>query len=151
MLLCAQCRVQLSAGQPLDSTYWLCLNNSMWSQVPAVQAQAWRILSALTHVDWCREALEVLYLDDSTLEWAQQTTTESPAEPAHQDANGAALADGDRVILSKNLEVKGAGFTAKRGTLVRNISLVANNHRQIEGRVNGQRIVILSQFVKRAR
>ena len=46
--------------------------------------------------------------------------------------------------------VKGANFTAKRGTAVRDISLVADNEAQIEGRVNGQRIVILTKFVKKS-
>jgi len=48
------------------------------------------------------------------------------------------------------LNVKGAGFTAKRGTAVRNISLVPDTPGHIEGRVNGQQIVILTKFVKRS-
>jgi protein PhnA len=54
------------------------------------------------------------------------------------------------VTLTKDLTVKGANFTAKRGTAVRNISLVFDNEGQIEGRVNGQRIVILTKFVKKS-
>ena len=56
---------------------------------------------------------------------------------------------GDSVTLIKDLNVKGANFTAKRGTAVRNISLVQDNPEHIEGRVEGQRIVILTQFVKK--
>ena len=52
--------------------------------------------------------------------------------------------------LIKDLPVKGAGFTAKRGTAVRGISLVADNAAHIEGRVEGQRIVILTAFVKKS-
>ena len=52
--------------------------------------------------------------------------------------------------LIKDLNVKGAGFTAKRGTAVRNISLVPNNCEHIEGRVNGQQIVIHTKFVKKS-
>jgi len=59
------------------------------------------------------------------------------------------LAPGDTVVLVKDLPVKGAGFTAKRGTAVRGIMLVADNAGQIEGRVEGQRIVILTEFVKK--
>ena len=51
--------------------------------------------------------------------------------------------------IIKDLEVKGAGFTAKRGTAVRNISL-GSEEGQIEGRVNGVKIVILTQFVKKS-
>ena len=67
----------------------------------------------------------------------------------HKDAYGAVLASGDTVVLIKDLPVKGAGFTAKRGTAVRSISLVHDNAGHIEGRVEGQRIVILTEFVKR--
>jgi protein PhnA len=44
-------------------------------------------------------------------------------------------------VLIKDLPVKGKGFTAKRGTAVQRISLVADNPAHIEGRVDGQRIV----------
>jgi Uncharacterized Zn-ribbon-containing protein involved in phosphonate metabolism len=72
-----------------------------------------------------------------------------PVASVHKDANGAVLQRGDNVVLIKDLPVKGAGFTAKRGTAVRGISLVADNPEHIEGRVEGQRIVILTQFVKK--
>ena len=53
-------------------------------------------------------------------------------------------------LFLKDLNVKGGGFTAKRGTAVRNISLVHDNHEHIEGRVNDQHIVILTQYVKKS-
>ena len=68
----------------------------------------------------------------------------------HVDCNGVELASGDTVVLTKDLNVKGANFAAKRGTAVRNISLVFDNPEQIEGRVNGQQIVILTQYVKKS-
>ena len=40
-------------------------------------------------------------------------------------------------------------MVAKRGTAVRGIRLVPDNPDQIEGRVNGQQIVILCQYVKK--
>ena len=67
----------------------------------------------------------------------------------HRDSNGAVLSQGDTVTLIKDLPVKGAGFTAKRGTAVRGIALVPDDAGQIEGRVDGQRIVILTEFVKK--
>ena len=67
----------------------------------------------------------------------------------HRDSNGVPLAVGDTVVLIKDLSVKGAGFTAKRGTFVRGISLVVGDDAHIEGRVNGQRIVILTEFIKK--
>jgi protein PhnA len=67
----------------------------------------------------------------------------------HIDSNGSILENGDTVTLIKDLEVKGANFTAKRGTSVRNIRLVHDNPEQIEGKINGQGIVILTQYVKK--
>ena len=69
---------------------------------------------------------------------------------ALRDLGFRVLAAGDSVTLIKDLVVKGAGFTAKRGTAVRGISLVPDNAEQIEGRVEGQRIVILTKFVKKS-
>jgi len=68
----------------------------------------------------------------------------------HRDSNGAILSAGDTVTLVKDLNVKGGGFTAKRGTAVRDISLVSDNAEHIEGKVSGQQIVILTKFVKKA-
>ena len=53
--------------------------------------------------------------------------------------------------MIKDLDVKGTSFTAKRGTAVRGISLVADNPEQIEGRVNGTQIIILTKYVKKAK
>ena len=64
------------------------------------------------------------------------------------DSNGVKLSAGDNVYLIKDLQVKGAGFTAKQGTTVRGISLTSNPE-HVEGRVNGQKIVILTKFVKK--
>ncbi len=67
----------------------------------------------------------------------------------HRDSNGAVRGAGDSVTVIEDRNVKGADCAAKRGTPVRSISLVQDNPEQIEGRVEGQRIVILTQFVKK--
>ena len=67
----------------------------------------------------------------------------------HRDSQGQVLQRGDTVILIKDLTVKGANFTAKRGTAVRKISLVPDNPGQIEGRVEDQKIVILTEYVRK--
>ena len=68
----------------------------------------------------------------------------------HLDSNGVVLESGDTVTLIKDLNDKGAVFSAERGTAVRNISLVPDTPEHIEGRVNGQQIVILTRFVKKS-
>jgi len=151
VLLCATCREQIEDPDRVDANHWRCLNDSMWSQVPAVQVMAWRMLNRLRGEGWPQDLLDMLYLDEDTLAWAQAGGSGAGEEAVvHKDCNGAVLAAGDTVTLVKDLNVKGANFTAKRGTAVRGISLVHDNPEQIEGRVEGQRIVILTQFVKKS-
>lgn len=118
--------------------------STMWTEDAAVQVLAARTLKRLD-TTWARDLFDQLYLDEETQAWADNVAQET----AHKDSNGVALAAGDTVVLIKDLNVKGAGFTAKRGTAVHRISLVADNADHIEGRVEGQRIVILTEFVKK--
>lgn len=149
--VCKTCKDQIEGTTEMDANHWRCLNDSMWSQVPAVQVMAWRMLTRLRSEGWPQDLLDMLYLEDETLAWAKASGEGEDSENAvkHLDSNGAQLADGDTVTLIKDLNVKGAGFTAKRGTAVRNISLVSDNAEHIEGKVNGQHIVILTKFVKK--
>jgi protein PhnA len=154
ILACATCSAQIDGSADLDASHWHCLNESAWSQVPAVQVTAWRMLNRLSSETWAADLLEMLYLDEETLAWAQAGAPAASADDedavVHKDTYGAVLTAGDTVTLIKDLKVKGANFTAKRGTAVRNISLVHDNAEQIEGRVNDQRIVILTEFVKKS-
>ncbi|MCL4110837.1 UNVERIFIED_CONTAM: hypothetical protein GTU68_039950 [Idotea baltica] len=65
------------------------------------------------------------------------------------DSNGTRLADGDTVQVIKDLDVKGANFVAKRGTMVKNIRLTSNPE-HVDGRVNGTAIVLKTCFLKKA-
>lgn len=150
LLLCHTCREQIESDTPLDQIHWRCLNESMWSQVPAVQVMAWRQLNRLSEYDWAQDLMEMLYLDDDLLAWAKAEETNAQTEPEPTlDSNGSPLSAGDTVTLIKDLVVKGAGFTAKRGTPVRNIALTSNPS-QIEGKVNGTRIVLLAEYLKKS-
>ncbi len=151
ILICQTCKVQINDPEKMDPNHWRCLNDSMWSQVPAVQIMAWRMLSRLSSEGWPQDLLDMLYLDDDALAWAKAGEEQSNEDKVvHKDCNGAVLEAGDTVTLTKDLNVKGANFTAKRGTAVRRISLVADNAKQIEGKVDGQHIVILTEFVKKS-
>jgi protein PhnA len=148
---CGTCRDQFTGAAEVDLNHWRCLNDSMWSQVPAVQVVAWRMLSRLSAEGWPQELLDMLYLEDDIKAWAEAgSLSDGEAVLLHRDSNGATLTAGDTVVLIKDLTVKGANFTAKRGTAVRNISLGQDNAEHIEGRVNGQQIVILTKFVKKS-
>ena len=154
VLICSGCAQRL--GDPAtDAQRWRSLAETMWTPVPAVQVMAWRILRRLRAEAWAQDLLDALYLDEETLAWAREMDAVHEGADAtptvlHKDSNGMVLSDGDAVTLIKDLKVKGAGFTAKRGTAVRNITLVRDNAEHIEGRVEGQRIVILTEFVKKS-
>lgn len=67
-----------------------------------------------------------------------------------RDSNGAELQEGDSVLVIKDLKVKGASITLKRGTLVKNIKLT-NKEDEIEGRVEKQGVIVLKTcFLKKA-
>ncbi|MEE9343251.1 MAG: PhnA domain-containing protein [Gammaproteobacteria bacterium] len=152
ILICGTCKQQIEDPSVTDPNHWRCLNDSMWSQTLAVQVVAWRMLTRLSAESWPQDLLDMLYLDESALAWAKATNEDQNNETdvKHLDSNGALLSTGDTVTLTKDLTVKGASFTAKRGTAVRKISLVPGNSEQIEGRIDGQQIVILTKFVKKS-
>lgn len=139
IVLCPACRGDRAA--PAD--HWRCLEGAAWSAEPVVQWAVWRRLGSL-EADWAVEARAGMSLLPEVQGWI-----DLPGAVEHRDAHGVLLVQGDSVVLIKDLVVKGANFTAKRGTVVRGIALVADNAAQIEGRVEGQRIVILTEFVKK--
>jgi len=146
ILVCAKCNEQLSDMANLDETHWHCLNESMWSEVDAVKVVAYRVLKTLKN----QVLLDMMYLEDDMIAWAEEGLFEAEHKAIHRDSNGVILTAGDTVNIIKDLEVKGAGFTAKRGTAVRNISLAHDDENHIEGRVNGVKIMILTQYLKKA-
>ncbi len=145
ILVCSTCKEQLDDYDKIDENHWHCLNDSMWSEVDAVKVVAYRLLSLLDKQDM----LDMLYLEDDILNWAKQGLVANETKIIHRDSNGVVLEAGDTVTIIKDLEVKGAGFTAKRGTAVRNISLAHDDENHIEGRVNGTKIMILTKFLKK--
>ncbi len=150
IMVCGVCNEQMNNPGNMDVNHWRCLNDSMWSQIPAVQVMAWRLLKRLATESWAQDLFDMLYLDDELKQWAEAVADAGDDDTAPtKDSNGNVLQDGDTVTLIKDLDVKGAGFTAKRGTAVRGISLTSNPE-QIEGRVNGVRIVLLTCFLKKS-
>lgn len=151
ILLCPKCLAQIEKKEELDSSHWQCLATSMWSEVPAVKVMAWRMLNRLRNESWAAEQLDMLYLDDEKLNWAKASgdhENDSSVE-LHRDCYGAILQNGDNVVLTKSLDVKGSTVNAKVGTVVRNIRLVHDNKEQIEGRIEGQQIVILTKYLRK--
>ena len=150
ILVCGTCYEQLTNPETIEANHWRCLNNSMWSTEPAVQVVAYRLLKQLaTSEVWAQDLLAMLYLEPEVQSWADATQAASNAQSSNvKDSNGTPLYAGDSVTIIKDLEVKGAGFTAKRGTTVKNISL-GNDPELIEGRVNGVKIYLKTCFLKK--
>lgn len=151
VMLCDTCLSQVEKKAELDSKHWNCLTTSMWSEVPGVQVLSWRMLNRLRNESWAMDNLDMMYLDDETLAWAKATGDHENdgSVDLHKDCNGAVLNTGDTVVLIKSLDVKGSTLNAKLGTAVKNIRLVENNTEQIEGKIEGQVIVILTKYVRK--
>jgi len=151
IMICDKCRAQIEKKEELDSSHWSCLSESMWSEVPGVQVVSWRMLNRLRNESWAMDNLDMLYLDDERLAWAKATGDhENDASvDLHKDCNGQVLQAGDSVVLIKSLDVKGSTLNAKMGTVVKNIRIVENNTEQIEGKIEGQTIVILTKYVRK--
>lgn len=148
--ICSKCLEQIVKEADLDVHHLRCLNDSMWSEHKPVQILVYRLLSKLSGEVWASDLKSQMYLEPEEITLAI-SGLEDPGDSSsvvHLDSNGAVLTDGDSVTLIKDLVVKGANFTAKRGTMVRNIALT-DNPEHIEGRVNGTRIVLVTKFLKK--
>lgn len=151
ILACATCIGQINNPQTLDPNHWRCLNDSMWSEHPAVKVVAWRMLNRLKGEGWPQELLDMVYLEPEVLKWAEATgeSQDQADQIVHRDVNGVVLQPGDDVVLIKDLKVKGSSMVAKQGAAVRRISLDRENAEYIEGKVDGQQIVIITKYVKK--
>ncbi|WP_377841420.1 alkylphosphonate utilization protein [Bosea sp. UC22_33] len=90
--------------------------------------------------------------DEATGEWRPASDVKqaaATAAPVVRDAAGNVLADGDSVVLVKDLKVKGANQTLKQGTVIRTIRLTENveeidcRHDTIKG------LVLRTEFVRK--
>jgi len=148
---CKICVDQIEDPEQTDPNHWRCLNDSMWSEHQAVQVTAWRLLSRMRKEGWPQDLLDMMYLEDAVLDFAKATGEgeDDPEKLIHKDVNGVTLQAGDSVVLIKDLKVKGSSMVAKQGTAVRRISLDHDNAEYIEGKIDGQSIVIITKYVKK--
>lgn len=149
VLITKKLKDQIENPETMEPNDWRGLSDSMWNENLPVQIVSWRMLARLKNHD----LLEMMYLDEDALEWAKATgeADDDEGKIIHKDSNGNILKDGDSVVLIKDLDVKGATFTAKRGAAVHNIKLVWDDANLIEGRVENQNIYILTQYVKKTK
>ncbi len=91
--------------------------------------------------------------DDATGEWLSAADAAARSAAASRvevrDSAGSLLADGDSVTLTKDLKVKGANQTLKRGTLIKSIRLTGDDQ-EIDCRYDGIKgLVLRAEFVKK--
>ena len=143
----ALCNTCLEAIDSKDASFhWRCLEGSIWSPEPSVQALSYRILQNYKEEDWANNLISSVDLGENITQWALSAFE---VADVHKDAFGNVLENGDTVVLTQALNVKGTNFTASKGTVVKKIKLVHDNAEQIEGKINEQTIVILCKFVKK--
>lgn len=64
LFICDTCREQIENPKRVDSDHWRCLNNAIWSEIPAVQIMSARMLKRLANEHWAVELLEQAYFDE---------------------------------------------------------------------------------------
>ena len=82
-------------------------------------------------------------------EWQAEDADTEAEELLVKDANGAVLADGDTVVLVKDLKIKGSSQVIKQGTKVKGIRLHEGDH-NIACKIDGSGMNLKSEFVKKA-
>jgi len=94
---------------------------------------------------------EYIY-DEATGEWISPDEAAARAgagDRVVRDSAGNELADGDSVILIKDLKVKGANQTLRRGTVIKAIRLT-DDDQEIDCRYEGIRgLVLRAEFVRK--
>ncbi|MBI4984197.1 MAG: alkylphosphonate utilization protein [Rhodocyclales bacterium] len=86
---------------------------------------------------------------DCGYEWPQAAAADAADdEAAIKDANGNVLADGDAVVLIKDLKVKGSSITLKMGTKVKSIRLVGGDH-EVDCKMDGGSFMLKACYLKK--
>lgn len=143
--LCDTCFSDLDAVA--NKSHWRCLEGSIWSAEAPVQALSLRLLQKINTESWANDVINSVDLDEDVVNWAMSAFE---VADVHKDAFGNTLENGDNVLLTQALDVKGTSFSAPKGTVVKRIRLVPSNVEHIEGKINDQTIVILTKYVKKS-
>lgn len=88
---------------------------------------------------------------DCGFEWPVEGAASTDGGVVVRDSNGNALADGDTVVVIKDLKVKGSSIPLKQGTVIKNIRLVEDDPEHIEGnsdKIKG--LVLKTIFLRKA-
>ena len=73
LFICNTCKDKSNIKKKMDPMHWHCLYSTIWSEVPAAQVMAVRLLRQLAPSDsWAADLLDQAYLEPETQEWADQ-------------------------------------------------------------------------------
>lgn len=93
---------------------------------------------------------DLLVCADCGHEWsALGAPMDDEANAVIKDANGQPLADGDAVVLIKDLKVKGSSITLKQGSKVKSIRLVGGDH-EVDCKMDAGNFMLKACFLKKA-
>ncbi len=81
--------------------------------------------------------------------WSADAAAEAEQEGVVRDANGTPLADGDAVVVIKDLKVKGSSTTLKVGTKIKKIRLVGGDH-EVDCKTDAGSFMLKACFLKKA-
>ena len=68
LFLCETCAEQIEKPKRMEPNHWRCLNNTVWSEVPAVQVMSARMLKRLAE-PWAKDLLDEAYFDEEVEAW----------------------------------------------------------------------------------
>ena len=88
---------------------------------------------------------------DCGFEWPQAADAAAADDDSRivRDANGTVLADGDAVVLIKDLKVKGTSTVLKQGTKVKSIRLVGDGDHEVDCRMDAGNFMLKACFLKK--
>jgi protein PhnA len=110
----AVCETCLKAMDEEDAGFhWRCLEGSIWNPEPSVQALSFRLLHKFKAEDWASNLISSVDIDENVQQWALSAFE---VAAVHTDAFGNKLENGDTVVLTQLLNVKGTSFSASKGT-----------------------------------
>jgi len=94
---------------------------------------------------------DMLICPECAHEWSAKSASNEGDAMVIKDAHGAVLADGDTVVVIKDLKLKGSSGVIKGGTKVKNIRLNFESDHNLDCKVDGMGSMGLkSEFVKKA-
>ena len=72
IFICEECHKQITTPKKMIPSHWRCLNNALWSEVPAIQVMSVRLLRRLATLEhhWATDLLEQAYLEPELEDWS---------------------------------------------------------------------------------